>query len=89
VLEVVKPIAHASLHGSFGEKTVAAEGNAKRRIRIAGAWHEVPVYRAEEQGIGATAAGPAVLEEDFYTCRIEPGWRFEINAADDILLTKI
>ena len=89
VLEVVKPIAHASLHGSFGEKTIAAEGNAKRRIRIAGAWQEVPVYRAEEQGIGATAAGPAVLEEDFYTCRIEPGWRFEINAADDILLTKI
>jgi len=89
VLDVVKPIAHARLTGSFGGKTVPAESKGVRRTRIGAKWQELPVYRAEEQAVGATAAGPAILEEAFYTCRIESGWRLEINAADDILLTKI
>ena len=37
---------------------------------------------------GAEAINPAVLEEAFYTCRIDAGWRFEFNASGDILLSK-
>ena len=36
----------------------------------------------------ARASGPAVLEEAFFTCRVDAGWRFEINDAGDILLSK-
>ena len=34
-------------------------------------------------------AGPAVLEEAFFTCRIDAGWRFEVNDAGDVLLSKV
>jgi len=29
-----------------------------------------------------------VLEEAFFTCRIDSGWTFEINDAGDILLAR-
>jgi N-methylhydantoinase A/oxoprolinase/acetone carboxylase beta subunit len=88
-VEVVKPIAHATLHGKFGEAPQAAVSRASRRLRLNDAWQDVPLYRVEDQPIGSVAEGPCVLEEDFFTCRIEPGWRFEINAARDVLLSKV
>ena len=42
----------------------------------------------DKQKAGAKAAGPAVLEEAFFTCRIDAGWSFEINDAGDILLAE-
>ncbi|PPE72197.1 hydantoinase [Solimonas fluminis] len=84
VLQAVKPISHAKLAGEFGKATCGAVSTAKRRT-LSG---ELPLYRVEEQPAGSTAAGPAVLEEAFFTCRIEPGWRFEINQAGDILLSR-
>ncbi len=79
-LEAVKPIAHASLSGKFGGKTTAAVASGKRQ--------GAPLYRVEDQKPGASASGPCVLEESFFTCRIDPGWKFEINPAGDILLTR-
>jgi len=87
-IEVVKPVTQPTLSGRFGGVTHAAVSHAKRRCLLDGAWQELPVYRAEEQTAGASASGPAVLEEAFYTCRIETGWRFEFNAAGDILLRR-
>jgi hypothetical protein len=29
-----------------------------------------------------------VLEEAFFTCRLDAGWKFEINDAGDILLVR-
>jgi N-methylhydantoinase A/oxoprolinase/acetone carboxylase beta subunit len=79
-LEALKPIAHASLSGKFGGKTSAATAAGKRQ--------GAPLYRVEDQKPGAAASGPAVLEESFFTCRVDPGWKFEINPAGDILLTR-
>ena len=87
-LDVTKPIAHASLSGRFGEQLKPAVSRASRRTRSGGTWQTLPVYRVEEQAAGASAPGPAILEEAFYTCRIEAGWRFEINTAGDILLSR-
>ncbi|HZR33896.1 MAG TPA: hydantoinase/oxoprolinase family protein [Nevskia sp.] len=83
-LQAVKPISHASLSGGFGKNSKAAVSKG-RRATLAG---DLPLYRVEEQPAGAGAAGPAVLEEAFFTCRIESGWRFEINEAGDILLSR-
>jgi N-methylhydantoinase A len=85
---VVKPVTQPTLSGQFGGATHAATSQASRRCLLDGAWQELPVYRVEEQTAGAIATGPAVLEEAFYTCRIEAGWRFEFNAAGDILLRR-
>ena len=83
-LQALKPISHARLSGSFGKDLKPAVSKTRRRT-LAG---ELPLYKVEEQAAGASAAGPAVLEEAFFTCRIESGWRFEINAAGDILLSR-
>lgn len=79
-LEALKPISHASMSGRFGGKAVPAKASGKRV--------GVPLYRVEDQQPGASAQGPAVLEESFFTCRVDRGWKFEINPAGDILLSK-
>jgi len=84
----VKPLEHARIGGAFGGSMHPAIGAGVRRIRIGGAERDVPLYRVEEQMEGATASGPAVLEEAFFTCRIEAGWRFDLNDAGDIRLTR-
>ena len=87
-LEVVKPMAHATLSGRFGKPAKPAVKQGKRRTLAGGKWQELPLYRVEDQPPGCSAQGPAVLEEAFFTCRVEAGWRFEINQAGDILLTR-
>lgn len=88
-LEAVKPTPHAQMSGHFGGAMHKAIAAGNRMILLDGLQQEVPLYRAEEQSGGAAAEGPAVLEEAFFTCRIDPGWRFEFSAAGDILLERI
>jgi N-methylhydantoinase A/oxoprolinase/acetone carboxylase beta subunit len=85
----VKPVAHATITGRFGAALHPAVGKSTRKTWLAGKPQSLPLYRVEEQRAGATAKGPAVLEEAFFTCRIDPGWQFEINDAGDILLSRI
>ncbi len=85
-LTAIKPLTHATLSGRFGGSTHAAKPSATRSVRSAGRRAEVPLYRVEDQAAGAVASGPAVLEEAFFTCRIDAGWQFEINDAGDIRL---
>lgn len=95
VASVVKPMPHVVLSGRFGSHSQQAVAAGTRAVLFpavqtpVGAQRiTVPLYRVEDQPVGASAAGPAVLEEAFFTCRIDAGWRFEINDAKDILLTK-
>lgn len=87
-LTVVKPVAHASIRGRFGQAAVPAVQGGTRKVLVAGTRAELPLYQVEQQPTGATARGPAVLEEAFFTCRVDAGWRFEINDAGDILLER-
>lgn len=87
-LNVVKAMPHPTMTGKFGGKPKPALSKATRSILIGGKRQDVPLYRAEEQPPDAGAEGPAVLEEAFFTCRIESGWRFDFNASGDILLTR-
>jgi len=87
-LTAVKPLMHAKMTGRFGVETHPAESTGTRRLHIDGEDRQVPLYTVERQTSGASAEGPAVLEEAFFTCRIDTGWRFEINDAGDIRLIK-
>lgn len=49
---------------------------------------EVPVYKLSSMKTGDTGVGPAIIEEDFFTCRVLDGWSFVISDAGDILLNK-
>jgi N-methylhydantoinase A/oxoprolinase/acetone carboxylase beta subunit len=89
VLSVTKTIPRAHLSGSFSaaERREARVGGT-RKTRVAGRWSELPLYRAADQVEAMSGTGPAVLEEAFFTCRVERGWNFEWGTHGDILLTK-
>lgn len=88
-LQASRRIARPSLSGSFGGSGHAATHAGTRRLLSGENWIDVPLVRAEQQDSGAVLDGPAVLEEAFYTARIEAGWRCEFNDAGDILLSRV
>lgn len=49
---------------------------------------DVSVYNVNLMDAGAYAAGPAVIEEDYFTCLVREGWEFVVTEAGDICLTK-
>jgi N-methylhydantoinase A/oxoprolinase/acetone carboxylase beta subunit len=85
-LDVVRPIAHTTISGLFGRAAHPAHAEGSRNVQVGGAHAALPLYRIETLDAGAAGAGPAVLEEDFYTCRIDAGWHFEFNDAGDVML---
>ena len=50
--------------------------------------HDLSVYSVNEMKAGAHAAGPAVIEEEFFTCLVREGWKFVVTDSGDICLTK-
>lgn len=88
-ITATKPVPHPNLSGSFGNKTSAAVSESKRTVLVDGEKKELPLYLVEKQNGAVSASGPAVLEESFFTCRIDKGWSFEINNSGDILLTQV
>jgi len=88
VLKASRPIARAQLSGRFGEARKPATAGGQRRVLAGGKPVSLPLYRVEAQSGGVQAQGPCVLEEAFFTSRIDAGWRFEINESGDILLSR-
>ena len=89
-LRVVRPIAHASLGGSESSASVEAVIGGTRRAWVPGQGEQdLPVYALSDQPAGATARGPCVIEESFFTCRVGSGWVFRINANRDTRLSRI
>lgn len=75
---------HAKFEGAGeavpdGKRTLLTKG--KGRI-------EVPVYNLNQMKAGDHGVGPAIIEEDFFTCRVLDGWSFVISDAGDILLKR-
>nr|WP_246813930.1 hydantoinase/oxoprolinase family protein [Panacagrimonas perspica] len=48
----------------------------------------LPLFRHEELMPGQGAAGPAVVEEEYFTCLIPAGWKFSVNDNHDLVLQK-
>jgi len=88
VLKATKTTAHAQMRGKFGAESRVAIAHAARRTLSGGSWVELPLYRVEDQVDAVQADGPCVLEEAFFTCRVESGWRFQMNEARDILVSR-
>ncbi|MBL4665092.1 MAG: hypothetical protein JKY23_03955, partial [Nitrospinaceae bacterium] len=49
---------------------------------------DVPVYDVNAMQAGAHGVGPAVIEEDYFTCLVGEAWEFVVTEAGDICLTK-
>ena len=90
-LKATKALRHTSLTGRFEVPRENAQASGSRRTYAEGAWQTLPLYRIDGQAReapGARGEGPAILEEEFYSCRIASGWRFERDESGDILLRR-
>jgi N-methylhydantoinase A/oxoprolinase/acetone carboxylase beta subunit len=72
----------------FEAKTPARAAGVRHPLRADKLRAEVPVYRLADLKGGDWASGPAVLEEDYFTCRILEGWRLVVSNLGDVLLTR-
>ncbi len=88
-LKAVKALRSAAeTAASFAQKAPAA-AHGKRNVLVREHGRiDVPVYRLADLAAGDFAAGPAILEEDYFTCRVPQGWQFVISDAGDILLSR-
>ncbi len=78
------------MHGDFASQAQPAVVTATREVLLDGQRQALPLVRVEDQprGVAVSLQGPAVLEEAFFTGRIDAGWTLNINAAGDILLAR-
>lgn len=88
-LNAVKSLRSESQKTVSFEAATAARPSGTRSVLFAkGARVEVPVYRLADMKPGDYAHGPAILEEDFFTCRVLEGWRLVVSEAGDVMLNR-
>ena len=60
---------------------------ARRRAWFEGAWHDTPVYRREQLGVGVELEGPAIVEQLDTTTVIEPSDRVRVDRLGNLEIT--
>ncbi|WP_269620707.1 hydantoinase/oxoprolinase family protein [Zhongshania sp. BJYM1] len=86
-VRAVHRISHAKLADKVELNVSEPKATSDRALANSkGEFQRVPVFRVEDQIAGASGAGPAVLEEAFWTCSVPLGWGFEFTANRDIVL---
>ncbi len=51
-------------------------------------WNDLPVYQVSKMKSGNHGVGPAVIEDEYFTCLVRQGWTFVVTELGDICLTK-
>lgn len=88
-LRVTKPIQHAGFGAAGQAPAHAAVTAGTRRIQVHGVGaRDLPLVRIADNRAGAHGDGPAIIEEDFFTCCVPAGWGFRFTAGMDLLLEK-
>lgn len=88
-LRATKAIRHAHFGAGGEAEAHPAQACGTRRVRERGGEaRELPLIRIADNGPGACGTGPAVIEEDFFTCRVPAGWRFRFAPGMDLLLER-
>ena len=87
-LRVVKALDRVPLVPVGRERGAAAISDSDRRIYLDGKWQSVPVYRLDSQQPGASAEGAAIIEGSFFTGKLLAGWRFDVSANRDLILSR-
>src|SRR5216684_6342112 len=82
-----RPISLAGLIARAGATAGAAAPGERRRAWFDGGWHDTPVYRREQLGIGAELTGPAIVEQLDTTTVLEPGDRVRVDALGNLEIT--
>jgi len=85
-LSVVTPIPHPQLAPAHDMPTVASVPAATREVLGAGGRTSLPVFACADLEPGATGSGPALIEDAYFTCKVETGWAFDVDADSNIVL---
>lgn len=80
--------AQSDTHAKFAELTPAVSEGIRNVLTRKDGRIDVPVYRMSALKAGDHASGPAIIEEDYFTCRVLDGWGFVISDAGDIMLNR-
>ena len=59
------------------------------RMYTSGAWHATPLYRREALAAGHALDGPAIIAESNATTVVEPGWRAQVTAQNNLVLERV
>jgi len=87
-LEASKPIERLSFRSDATGDSKPATSSATRRITHRGEAGDVPLFRFCDLQPGDTAAGPCIIEDDYFTARIDTGWQFRMSGNRDLLLRR-
>lgn len=88
ILNVTAELPHAPIAAGLEVTATPATASGSRRVRSSATRvDDVPVYTLVDQVPGATAQGPAIVEGPFFTTRVLEGWKLDVTAAGDLMLT--
>ncbi|HMM77087.1 MAG TPA: hydantoinase/oxoprolinase family protein [Gammaproteobacteria bacterium] len=87
-LKVLKAIRRIPLSPLARPPASAAPARGTRLVLIDGRRMEVPLYRLEDLAPGASGVGPAIVEESYFTGRIDAGWRYALSSNRDLRLIR-
>jgi N-methylhydantoinase A/oxoprolinase/acetone carboxylase beta subunit len=91
-LRATKAIPHFALKPNDTKGGAAAKSSLTRKVRLSDGGKlkdaALPLFRHEELQPGQGAAGPAVVEEEYFTCLVPGGWKFAVNDNHDLVLQK-
>jgi len=83
VMQVERPIAVPQLGPASAQTLRPARANGTRQARGL-----LPLYRVEDMAPGDGAQGPCLIEEQFFTCQVRPGWRFVVTGNHDLMIER-
>ncbi|MCC2658270.1 MAG: hydantoinase [Panacagrimonas sp.] len=91
-LRATKSIPHFALKSDDTKGGKSTQTKLGRKVRLSDGGQlsdsDLPLFRHEELQPGQGAAGPAVVEEEYFTCLIPAGWKFAVNDNYDLVLQK-
>ena len=80
-VRATKRIPHVVMKALENKKMSAATTSRKRG--------ELNLFRLEDMNVGDQGAGPAIIEEEYFTCQVPKNWQFAINDNHDIVLQRL
>jgi N-methylhydantoinase A/oxoprolinase/acetone carboxylase beta subunit len=93
-LRATKAIPHFTLGRADTKPTAQGSSTLTRALRTpardAGKASDkaVPLFHHKDLRSGEWAMGPAIVEEEYFTCVVPAGWRFLVNDNRDLVLNK-
>jgi N-methylhydantoinase A len=94
-LRATKEIPHFVLSALGTAPAAPAKSTRVRNVRVPSSASpktllasDIPLFRHEELQSGQWSTGPAIVEEEYFTCFVPAGWKFLVNENFDLVLNR-